>query len=194
MDRLPLYRCPLHARVEGSCLQAGSARWHRGFLTRWLAVAPRRSDRAVLFRLSKKSPPAQQASIDSISPSRCASDTHTYLHSNIEISYQIFPSDRRKIYISAYTFREQNSSSRRTQPPRISFGHVRGPNHSVPGGGRGSATLSVFLPLSFQSTASERRGVTCLRCIRFRVNQIIDKACAIDQRFFSRKFTSLNII
>lgn len=118
---------------------------------------------------------------------------HTYLHSNIEISYQIFPSDR-KIYISAYTFREQNSSSRRTQPPRISFGHVRGPNHSVPGGGRGSATLSVFLPLSFQSTASERRGVTCLRCIRFRVNQIIDKACAIDQRFFSRKFTLLNII
>lgn len=52
MDRLPLYRCPLHVRVEGSCLQAGSARWHRGFLTRWLAVAPRRSDRAVVPSLS----------------------------------------------------------------------------------------------------------------------------------------------
>lgn len=64
MDRLPLYRRPLQrVRVEGSRFPAGSARWHGGFLTRWLAVAPRRPDRAVI-RLCSKKARHEQASID----------------------------------------------------------------------------------------------------------------------------------
>lgn len=163
MDRLPLYRCPLHARVEGSCLQAGSARWHRGFLTRWLAVVPRRSDRAVVPSLSafEKKPASFCRRASTRFLLRCASDTHVspFSYWNLVRYFHLIEKS-----ISAYTFVNRIHLAERASE---NFIRTRSRPESLGPWRTRERTLSVFLPLSFQSTASERRGVTCC-CTRFR--------------------------
>lgn len=126
----------------------------------------------VSFGFRKKARQLLQASIDSISPS--LRKRYTRISIFILKSRQIFPSDRKiyiRIYFSWTEFISQN------EPPRISFGHVRGPNHSVPGG-RGSARSRCFYPCRFsQPRASVAVSRVVVSVSALTLNQIIDKAC-----------------